>query len=79
MLVLLHGYPSAFGNIKTKLQKGLLRSISWTNLSGMNEIHQTMESAILREKAIKRWNRKWKLRVIEKMNPQWRDLYTDII
>ena len=45
----------------------------------MNEIHQTMESAILREKAIKRWNRKWKLRVIEKMNPQWRDLYTDII
>jgi len=34
-----------------------------------------MESAILREKALKKWNRIWKLRLIEQTNPQWQDLY----
>ncbi len=39
------------------------------------EPHQNMESAILREKALKKWNRIWKLRLIEQMNPEWQDLY----
>jgi len=43
------------------------------------EKHATMESAITREKQLKRWNRMWKVREIEAMNPQWRDLYEDII
>jgi putative endonuclease len=43
------------------------------------EHHETMESAIRREKAIKKWNRGWKLRLIEESNPDWRDLYTDIL
>jgi putative endonuclease len=38
-----------------------------------------MESAIRREKAIKKWIREWKLIVIEEMNPKWRDLYEDIV
>ena len=38
------------------------------------EQHATMESAILREKRIKKWNRKWKLELIEQANPDWRDL-----
>ena len=42
------------------------------------ELHQTMESAILREKAIKRWKREWKIREIEKTNTYWRDLFPDI-
>jgi len=42
------------------------------------EIHQNAEAAITREKQIKKWNRAWKLRLIEKQNPQWRDLYVDI-
>ncbi len=42
------------------------------------EQHETMESAISREKAIKNWKRDWKIKVIEEMNPQWRDLYEDI-
>jgi len=42
------------------------------------EIHETMESAITREKAIKGWKRKWKLELIEKENPQWLDLYTNL-
>ena len=43
------------------------------------ELHETMESAIVREKAIKEWHRAWKLALIEAMNPQWRDLYDDIV
>ena len=42
------------------------------------ELHETMESAISREKAIKNWKRAWKLNVIEEMNPQWNDLYYDL-
>ena len=43
------------------------------------EVHPTMYSAIDREKAIKEWKRKWKLELIEETNPEWRDLYTNII
>ena len=43
-------------------------------------IHETMESAILREKRIKQWKRLWKkLRMIEGYNPTWQDLYHSII
>ena len=42
------------------------------------EQHETMESAIGREKALKKWNRDWKLRLIEKCNPQWLDLWPEI-
>ena len=37
-----------------------------------------IESAIVREKRIKKWNRSWKIELIEKMNPEWVDLYYDI-
>ena len=36
-------------------------------------------SAITREKQIKAWKREWKIKLIEKMNPTWRDLYEDLI
>ena len=39
----------------------------------------SVESAITREKQIKRWNRTWKLRLIEDFNPEWKDLFDDII
>lgn len=42
------------------------------------EQHATMESAIRREKQIKKWNRAWKLRLIDELNPSWRDLWPDI-
>jgi putative endonuclease len=38
-----------------------------------------MAGAILREKQLKKWNRAWKLRLIENTNPQWRDLWREII
>ena len=43
------------------------------------EIHETMESAIAREKQIKGGSRKAKLKLIEGMNPEWRDLFEEII
>ena len=43
------------------------------------EVHETMLSAIAREKAIKNWKRAWKIAAIESMNPRWRDLYPDIL
>ena len=42
------------------------------------ELHETMESAIAREKAIKAWQRAWKIELIEASNPYWRDLYPEI-
>ncbi|MBS0508139.1 MAG: GIY-YIG nuclease family protein [Proteobacteria bacterium] len=42
------------------------------------EQHATMEAAITREKQLKKWNRAWKLRLIEESNPDWRDLWPDI-
>ncbi len=39
------------------------------------EMHETMESAIQREKAVKEWQRAWKVRLIEQTNPNWDDLY----
>jgi putative endonuclease len=41
------------------------------------EEHPTMESAIIREKRIKKWKRAWKLDLIETANPEWRDLAED--
>jgi putative endonuclease len=43
------------------------------------EVHENMESAISREKALKKWNRIWKLRLIEQSNPDWQDLYEQLI
>ena len=43
------------------------------------EPHETMESAIRREKAIKGWRRAWKIALIEEKNSQWCDLYGNIV
>ena len=43
-----------------------------------HEVHESMESAISREKALKKWKRAWKIELIEKSNPKWIDLYEEI-
>ena len=43
------------------------------------ELHETMGSAIRKEKMLKNWKRVWKLELIERSNPNWQDLYGPII
>jgi putative endonuclease len=40
------------------------------------EMFTDIDDAITREKQLKKWNRAWKIRLIEKHNPKWEDLYT---
>ncbi len=42
-------------------------------------LHESMESALTREKRLKNWKRKWKLELIETRNPKWLDLYNMIV
>ena len=42
------------------------------------EIYESISDAIYREKCIKEWKRKWKIELIEKFNPTWKDLSLDI-
>jgi putative endonuclease len=42
------------------------------------EVHEEIEAAIAREKRLKKWHRAWKIKLIQKTNPRWRDLYADI-
>ncbi len=43
------------------------------------EQFQEIANAILREKQMKKWNRNWKIQLIEVINPKWKDLYSEII
>jgi putative endonuclease len=43
------------------------------------ETIDSIESAIAREKQLKKWNRAWKVRLVEKGNPYWRDLYPSLL
>jgi putative endonuclease len=43
------------------------------------EMHEDMNAAITREKQIKKWKRAWKLELIQRTNPEWKDLYEDIV
>ena len=43
------------------------------------EMHEDVREAIRREKQIKKWNRGWKIRLIKRSNPEWTDLYPEIV
>ena len=43
------------------------------------ETHSDVNEAILREKQIKKWNRAWKIRLLEESNPEWNDLYSSLL
>ena len=43
------------------------------------EVHEDAQAAITREKQIKKWNRLWKIRLIQKRNPLWRDLFDEVV
>ncbi len=62
---------------KNKLVEGFTQKYNVHQLVYFEQ-HQDMISAITREKQLKKWNRAWKLALIEKTNPDWRDLWPDI-
>ena len=62
---------------KEKIADGFSKKHDCSNLVFF-EMHESMESAILREKQIKGGSRKKKLALIENKNPEWQDLYEEI-
>ena len=62
---------------KNELVEGFSKKYNVKNLV-YYETHSNVESAITREKRIKKWQRAWKLRLIESKNPDWKDLYEEI-
>ena len=65
-------YQHRSGSVRGFTRKYGVRMLVWF------EQHETMADAIRREKQIKKWNRKWKLELIENANPEWRDLAEDL-
>lgn len=62
---------------KNNVVAGFTKKFSVHNLVYFEECLDA-ENAILREKQLKKWQRKWKLELIEKNNPDWRDLWDEI-
>lgn len=58
--------------VKGFTQKYNVHSLVWF------ELHENMDVAIAHEKKLKNWQRDWKVRLIEKDNPEWRDLHSSI-
>ena len=63
---------------KHKLVDGFTKRYHVSQLVYAEEFNDINE-AILREKCIKQWKRAWKLQLIEEQNPNWKDLYEDLI
>jgi putative endonuclease len=63
---------------KNDLVEGFAKKYNVHNLVYF-ELHGNMENAITREKQLKKWNRAWKVELIEKNNPAWRDLWSEIV
>src|SRR5262245_13310066 len=82
------GIPCRSKSAKVVLYRGHKRSCSAgirASIGGGARLHQTIrrpslgfESAIRREKRLKKWNRAWKIRLIEEANPNWDDLFLAI-
>jgi putative endonuclease len=63
---------------RQKLVEGFTRKYEITHLVYF-ETFEEIREAIIRERQIKEWKRKWKTELIQSINPYWRDLYDDIL
>ena len=63
---------------KNNLVEGFTKKYAVHNLM-YYEIYEDIHSAIAREKRMKKWKREWKIKLIEKTNPEWDDLYYELI
>jgi len=63
---------------KNNLVKGFTEKYGVHNLV-YYEQHKDINEAIIREKQMKKWKRYWKIKLINKFNPSWKDLYSSIV
>ena len=63
---------------KNKVIQGFTQKYSVDKLVYFEQ-YRDPENAIKREKRLKNYNRQWKLELVEKENPEWRDLYTELV
>lgn len=63
---------------KNKVVEGFTKKHGVTKLV-YYEIAETQEAAAQRERQLKKWNRAWKIRLIEENNHEWKDLYEDLL
>lgn len=63
---------------KTKIVKGFTEKYNVNKLVHYEQT-ENVYAALAREKALKKWNKDWKINLIEKTNPNWKDLYFEII
>jgi putative endonuclease len=63
---------------RTKAIDGFTKRYDLTQLVWY-EAHGSIQSAIQREKTMKHWPRAWKVRLIHALNPNWRDLYDELL
>ena len=62
---------------KEKIKDGFTKKYNITDLVYYEQT-ENVHSAISREKVLKKWERQWKINLIEKENPEWRDLYFEL-
>lgn len=62
---------------KEKIKDGFTKKYSLADLVYYEQT-ENVHSAISREKVLKKWERQWKINLIEKGNPDWRDLYFEL-
>ena len=65
------------GEHRLELMKGFTKRYGVHKLVYFEQFDD-IENAIVREKRLKNWNRAWKVRLIEELNPNWDDLYPGI-
>jgi putative endonuclease len=67
-----------FGNIKQGVVAGFSRKYGVKTLVWY-ELHESRETAFQRERQLKKWNRAWKIELIERLNPNWTALACELI
>ncbi len=63
---------------KNEILEGFTKKYKTHNLVYF-ECTENKQSAFIREKQLKKWNRAWKIRLIEEKNPEWKDLYESLV
>ena len=63
---------------KQKLAEGFSKRYNVDKLVYF-ELYEDMDTAIYRDKRLKKWQRRWKERLIKKVNPEWKDLYQELL